>query len=485
MASKTHTVASNDLAWQPQREAGMPALVDQLVAHCQQCVQQHGLRAGTRMPSVRQLADSAGVSRDTVVQAYDRLVAQGLLQSRPGSGFFVAPQRRWQRSHKGSSSTPTLAPDAAFDTPYLLRNMFRPMDDVRFDGSTGLLPTHWMDHDMLNAAVRAVGRSAGMQLLGYGTPQGYLPLRQQLSAHLLAQGVAAHPEHELMTVSGVTQGMDLVLRSLLRPGDAVLVEDPAWFMVFGGLRALGVRVLGVPRRVDGPDTDVLAQLAQTYRPRLFITNTVVHNPTGFSLSLGVAHEVLRLAEQYGFDVLEDDTYADFHPGPAIRLAALDRWRRVVLVGGFSKTLAGSLRVGYIAAHADRIRQLTDAKLLCGLTSAELGERVVHRVLADGQYRKHVLRLRERIDSTRERCLRAVEGMGLQVVHEPVAGMFVWVDAQQDTEALSRRAAQEGLLLAPGVLFSPSQQPSTLLRLSVAIADDAACLQLLQRLLERR
>ena len=478
-----HAAASNALGWQPQRAPGMPPLVEQLVQHCLQLLAGHSLRAGTRLPSVRQLADSAGVSRDTVVQAYDRLVAQGVAHSRPGAGFFVSAQRLYSNNVDAKApQMPGLSADAAFDTSFLLRSMFRPTQGTQFDGSTGILPASWLDHDMLNTAVRSVGRSAGLQLLGYGAPQGYAPLRQQLAAYLLAQGLAVDPEHELMTVSGVTQGMDLVLRSLLRPGDTVLVEDPAWFLVFGLLRALGVQVLAVPRLRDGPDVDSLQRLAAAHRPKLFITNTVVHNPTGFGLSLPVAYDVLRLAEQHDFLILEDDTYADFAPQPPMRLATLDRLRRVVLVGGFSKTLAGSLRVGYIVAQPERICALTDAKLLSGLTSPELGERVVHRILAQGQYRKHVQRLRERLDTTRQRCLKLVEHLGLQVRQEPLAGMFVWVDAQQDTEVLARKAAAQGVLLAPGVLFSANQQASTMLRLPVSMADDPASMAVLGRCL---
>ena len=462
---------SNALGWQPLRDGSTTPLVEQLVSHCQQLLISHSLRAGTRMPSVRQLAESAGVSRDTVVQAYDRLVAQGLLNSRPGAGFFVSAQRSIHKPSKAFQ--PTLAADKAFDTPFLLRSMFRPVDGTQFDGSVGILPPSWLDHDMINAAVRHIGRTAGTQLLSYGAPQGYAPLRQQIATHLATQGLALDPEQSLMTVAGVTHGMDLLLRSHLRAGDAVLVEDPAWFMVFGMLRSLGVQVLPVPRLRDGPDLQALEQLAQAHRPKLFITNTAVHNPTGFSLSLGAAYDVLRLAEQYDFAILEDDTYADFHPGQPVRLATLDRLRRVILIGGFSKTLSGSLRVGYIAANPERIQRLTDAKLLSGLTTPELGERVVHRILAEGQYRKHVQRLRERIDHARQRCLRMVESWGWQVEHEPMAGMFVWADTGQDTEVLARKMASQGVLLAPGVLFSPQQSISTMLRLPVSMADDAS------------
>src|SRR5690606_17946623 len=151
---------------------------------------------------------------------------------------------------------------------------------------------------------------------------------------------------------------------------------------------------------------------------------------------------------------EDDTFADFHPGTPVRLAALDRLRRVLLIGGYAKTLGGGLRVGYIAGAPELIRRLVDSKLLSSPTSPELGEQVVYRILAQGQYRRHVGRLRERVNQTRSRCLDCLEQLGCHVEHKPSAGMFVWIDCGRDAQLLAREAIALGLLLAPGVLFSP-------------------------------
>ena len=459
-------VSAHSAVWSPLRGADA-TLVDQLTDHLVARIRNHGLRPGTRLPSVRVMAQEAGVSRFTVVQAYDRLVANGFVQSRRGAGFFVCSQ-----------SVPSAAPVSTgltlageFDTAFLLRSMFR--DDMRpnMPGGVGLLPTEWLDQELIAGAIRAVGRSAGRSLLGYGAPQGFRALRQQIASALQLQEVPAHPDHHLMTVAGVTQGLDLIVRTLVRPGETVLVEDPAWFLIFGRLASAGIKVVGVPRLADGPDVQALAALAQAHRPRLFILNTAVHNPTGHTLSPGVAYDVLRIAERYDFLLVEDDTYADFHPGSPVRLAALDRLNRVLLVGGYSKTLAASLRVGYIAASPELIAQLVDTKLLCGLTNPELGEQVLHRILADGQYRRHVDRLRKRVDTARESLLRALQSLNLSVDTVPSAGMFVWADCGCDSEVLARRAAQVGLLLAPGVLFSPSQTPSSKLRISVAAPEN--------------
>jgi len=434
------------------------------------------LRAGARLASIRDFAVAEGVSRFTVVQAYDRLVAAGFVESRRGAGFFVT-----HRPTPPLVPMPQPAAPARVEVSWLLRSMFSEAA-VGTPGGPGLLPVEWLDADMVAAAVRAVGRAARGGLLGYGHPRGFVPLRQQIAARLQADGIPAHPSHHLVTTAGVTQGLDLILRHLVQPGDTVLVEDPAWFLMFARLAAFGARVVGVPRGPDGPDLEALGRLAQEHQPKLFIINAAVHNPTGFSLSAAGAYGVLRAAEAYGFMVVEDDTYGDLHPGGAIRLAALDGLRRVIYVSGFSKMLAASLRVGFIAAPPELVQPLTDLKMLTGLTTPELGERVVHRILADGQYRRHVERVRLRVDDARERCLKLLASLGVRVHHAPHAGFFVWGDCGRDTQPLALAAAEQGLILAPGSLFSPDQRDSTLMRFSVAIVDDAASGRTLRALL---
>jgi DNA-binding transcriptional MocR family regulator len=166
----------------------------------------------------------------------------------------------------------------------------------------------------------------------------------------------------------------------------------------------------------------------------------------------------------------------------MRLSVLDRLDRVILVGGFSKMLAPSLRVGYVAAAPAMLQKLADLKMLAGLTSPELGERVVHRILADGQFRRHVERVRARVDDARERCARRLLELGMRIADMPHAGMFVWADCGRDGESLARAAARHNMLLAPGSLFSPSQAPSTYLRFSASMVDNAPAWQLLRQLM---
>jgi DNA-binding transcriptional MocR family regulator len=462
------TVAAPHLV--PQADA---TLVAQLTDDLSRRIEHQGLRPGTRLPSIRQMAEQAGVSRFTVVEAYDRLVAQGLVTSRRGAGFFV--QARRMPSTGQPAKTAKLAAPAQLDTRWMLRSMFgsTPIDGA-MPASAGLLPPDWLDADLIASAMRSVGRTAQSHLLGYGYPQGYGPLRQQIAALLQAQNLPVHPELNLLTTSGVTHGLDLVARLLVQPGDTVLVEDPAWYVVFGRLAAFGARLIGIPRTPNGPDMAWLEQAAAQHKPKLYIINSAVHNPTGYGMSPGAAYDILRIAEKHDFMVVEDLTYAEFHPNSAsslTRLAELDRLHRVILAGGFSKTLAASLRVGWLAAREDLVQRLSDLKMLGGLTSCELSERVVHRVLADGAYRRHVERVRLRIEEARARCLKRLLKLGYAVPHEPQAGMFIWADCGRDAEQLAREAAERGLLIPPGSLFSPTQAPSRMARISVSIADE--------------
>jgi DNA-binding transcriptional MocR family regulator len=234
---------------------------------------------------------------------------------------------------------------------------------------------------------------------------------------------------------------------------------------------MGIRPIGVPRTADGLDVERLDALATAHQPKLFMTNSVLHNPTGTSLSAANAHRVLRLAEAHDFHIVEDDILADLHPGRAHRIAALDQLNRVIYVGSFSKTLGAGLRVGFLAAHPDLARDLTAQKMLASLTTPELGERLVYQVLSDGYYRKHVDHLRARIARALEPAIRSLERAGLKLFHEPAAGMFLWAHAgeHRDAEALAAAAEQQGVILAPGSLFSPSQTRSPWMRFHVAYA----------------
>ena len=456
-------------------------LVDQIVRLIETKIDDRLLRSGTRMASIRNYADTLEVSRFTVVEAYDRLVARGYLESRRGSGFFV----RERSPLTGAAHT---APNPQqLDVVWLVRNMFRQLPPHRMPGS-GVLPHDWLDGSLIANGLRSVSRLNQNLLLHYGTPQGFYPLRQQLQLRLAEIEIAATPE-QIVTTSGVTQALDLVAREFAQAGDTILVDDPAWFLMFGSFAVLGIKVIGVPRQQDGPDIAVLCAMAALHRPKLYITNSVLHNPTSTSMSAAKAFQVLKAAEQFDFMIVEDDIYSDLHPGnqiqPATRVASLDQLQRVIYLGGFSKMLAANLRVGFIATSQELAYRLADRKMLSTLTTTEIGERVVYKVLSEGHYRKYVERVRAKLDPVRLSTAKRLEEIGIQVNLSSPAGMFLWVDAGCDTNALAETALEQGILLAPGSMFSPNQQPSTRMRINVAAMTDPAVWAFLARQIAAR
>jgi DNA-binding transcriptional MocR family regulator len=461
------------MSLQSKQDHRLPA---QLAARLAQRIETHALRPGTRLPSIRNCAVESRVSRSTVVEAYDQLIAAGLIESRRGSGFYVRLRHNGNPARKRAASQPL--PGTVLDVSWLLRAQRRQSPGSEQPGA-GLLPENWLDHELVAAAVRGVGRSRGSWLLKYGGVEGYLPLREALSTRLAQVGIDVSAE-QIITTAGATEAIDLAARRFLAPGDVVFVEDPAWFVMFARFAAFGARLVGVPRGPDGPDIAALESLLARERPKLFILNSVAHNPTGSCMSQTVAARVLDLAARHDFMILEDDIYGDLQGRHAVRLASLDDGRRVIYVGGFSKTLAANLRVGFVVAHPSLANELRDIKALTGLASSELCERVVARIIVERRYERLLENLRARLDDCRGRTADALVRMGVKIAGPPPGGMYLWADFGRDTNEIASAGSREGVLCAPGSLFSPTQLPSTWMRVAAATCLNDAAMKFLGR-----
>ena len=446
--------------------AGRGALVGQLVDAVRALVARGELANGEQLWSIRQLARELQVSTFTVAEAYDRLVAEGVVSARRGEGFF-AGARAPVRVHE-----PEL-PRQAADAFWLVDSLYEPPADAVCPGS-GWLPPAWLDDGSLARALRQVARGAEPAQLGaYGDPRGTPKLREWLARELAGQGIAASPAQLLLT-HGANQALTLAIAALTRPGDCVLVDDPGYCNLLIALQQAGVRVLGVPWTAQGPDTDALARLAAEHRPKAFFTNPRLHNPTGASYSMATLHRVLKLGELYDFWLVEDDVCAGLSRQGSPTLAALDGLHRVVYVGSLSKTLSPALRLGYVSAAPEVVDALTHHKMVSTLSSSELGERVALAALTDGQQRRRMARLQGQLACAREATLALCARVGLEVFAAGQEGMFVWarLPAGADGIALSASGVAEGVMLAPGAVFRPQQARCDYLRMNVAFSASA-------------
>jgi DNA-binding transcriptional MocR family regulator len=474
-------------------------LTEQLAERFAERIRSRLLPAGTRLPSVRECARQQGVSPYTVVAAYDQLQAQGLVEARSQRGFFVrdfvqngaqAQEGQAQaaiqnvagvalRAATGTGPLSSLPSGSRINATALIRGMFHQASTHPQPGA-GVFPSDWLETGFMAAAVRKVTGSRALQdgSLQYGDPMGDPGLRQVLARKLAGLGIPARVG-QIMTTVGATHALDIVSRTLLRPGDPVMVEEPGWSVEFARLDALGMRILPVPRHADGPDLAVMARYCEAHAPKLFVSVSVFHNPTGYCLSPGSAHQVLQLAQQHNFHVVEDDTYSHIAPEHATRLTVLDGLRRTIYVSGFAKILAPNWRVGYLAAPPDLVERLLDTKLLSTLTTPSILEKALALCIDQGQLRRHAARMRLRLAQARARSVQLALEAGCSFAAEP-AGLFGWVETGVDTDVLAQRMLDEGYLLAPGALFHASRQPCTLMRINFTTTQDAAFWRVFQR-----
>ena len=468
-------------------KAASQSLTEQLSARFAERIHSRLLAPGTRLPSIRECAMRQGVSPSTVVAAYDQLQAQGLVEARKNRGFYVRNQALALDPHAFITidSVADLPRAGGFHAQHvpvsataLIRGMFHGRSD-RPQPGMGVFPPDWLENTFLPAAVRRVTNAQSLQALSlqYGEPAGDVGLRQALSQKLMDLNVPAKPQ-QIITTVGATHALDIVSRTLLRAGDCVMVEEPGWAIEFARLDALGMRILPVPRGPDGPDLAIMGRYCELHQPKLFVSVSVFHNPTGYCLSPGSAHQVLQLANRFGFHVVEDDTYSHIAPEHATRLSALDGLQRTIYVSGFAKILAPGWRVGFLAAPQGLFERLLDTKLLATLTTPALLEKALAWCIEQGLLRRHAARIRVRLDQARSRTVQLALAHGCRFAAPP-AGLFGWVDTGVDTDRLAQRMLDLGYLLAPGALFHARRQPSTLMRINFATTQEAHFWQVFQ------
>jgi len=435
------------------------------------------LAAGDRLPSIRSFAATMRVAPSTVVEAYDRLAAEGLIRARPGSGFYVT-----------SAGLPPLSlasalpqRERAVDPFWVSRQSLDADREVMMPGC-GWLPAEYLPNDALRRALRHVARADDTILSGYGGSRGSPLLRRLLLGRFAEEGLEIGPEQLLLTSSG-TQSIDLVCRLLLRPGDTALVDDPCYFNFQALLRAHQVRVVSVPFTRSGPDTTKLESVLAAEKPRVYITNSALHNPTGATLSPQIAYRLLRAASDHGLTIIEDDIYADFEPEPSPRLAVLDGLDRVIRIGSFSKALSASVRCGYIAARADLIEDLIDLQVATHFGGpSPVATELIANVLAGGGYRKHMEDLRRRLAAARRRTAARLQALGIEPWLMPRGGFHLWCQLPDghDSADLARAALGQDIVLAPGNVFSAAQMASAFLRFNVVQSSDPRLFSVLRQ-----
>ena len=445
-----------------RRDIGV-SLVQQIVCQLRQLVDDRILRAGTRLSSIRDFARLHDVSVYTVAEAYDRLAAEHYLQARPRSGYFVCPVR----GGGGEGVVGVSGTQAAIE---LISGR---------EAGPDRWPPRWGDPEPMRQALRALALAPA----DVCPTQGHIALRRFVCAQFAACGIDAIPAATALA-HDVWHAIDLLLRGLGDPGRCILVDDPASPRLLAVLRAHGGQCIPVPRTEEGPDLVRLEALAIAHRPVLLLTQSVLHDPTGSRIAPAQAHRLLRLAEQHDFHIIDHDGEGMLADPPMPRLATLDQLNRVIQVGAIGGPwLAadmGGVQVAYVAAarpHVARFLALLEATG----GGSRLEQHLAYLVLTDGDWRRSMRRLRERVARAARSLHRALAAAGYEIAHGSENAVFLWARGAtlEHADDLRRRAHARGIPIVPGASCRVDGGNVAWFRLNVAQASEAGLVALLQ------
>lgn len=445
-------IASPSIALDP----GLPAsLISQLVAAITEQIHTGTLLTQERLPSIRRMATLCNVSPITVANAYTRLVSAGLLDVRDRGGYYV----------KTSSLQATQRPP--IDSLWLLQHAYEDNAPI-IKAGCGWLAQPYIFANAVKQGLKALEQSPHLaSMLDYGSPYGLTELRRAIR-RLLAKRDIPCAEDGIILTHGASQALELVLRTLTQPDDTVLVDDPGYCNLYPLLQSLGLNAVGIARTHAGPSPELFERALKTHQPKLFITTSILHNPTGSCVTTDNVAAIHALAIKHGVAIIEDNIFLDLAPESQPCHARHDKLQNVIHIGSFSKTIAPGLRVGYLACAPDVGKRILRYKMAASLTSAGLNEATVLHIIKTGQYGPHLTDLRERLFQAQKTVCQSLVAVGMTLSLRPMGGLFVWARFRKDvtTHAIAERAAAEDILLAPGSLFRPERSESQWFRFNV-------------------
>ena len=448
-----------------------------------QLIREGTLTSGQRLPGTRQLADLLELNRQTIVAAYDEGLAQGWLESRSGSGTYVAahfPEVKPQPLTSGDSDA--IAPRYGIidnqpgytveSLDFLARPILTDHSGLRLDD--GFPDIRLAPIEELSRAYRSYFRWGNpQQHFGYGDTKGHPLLREQLSIHLNeTRGLRTTPDNVLIT-RGSIMGLHLTCQVLLRPGNVVVTGETTWAGATMNIRKTGASVLTVPVDQHGMDVERLADLCQKQPIRMVFVTPHHHYPTTVTLRADRRIQLLQLAEQYGFVILEDDYDYDFHylSRPILPLASADRNGMVVYVGSLTKSVAPAFRVGYVVAPTALIDELARLRRIIDRQGDPMLEFAVGQLFKTGDLKRHFRKSLCTYQARRDRFCDLLTTQLSDTVSftKPDGGMAVWATFNSgiDMDVLAQRAGREGLFLSSGISHNPPDQQLNSTRLGFA------------------
>lgn len=452
------------------------------------------LPAGHRLLSTRELATQLNIHRKTVVQSYDELLAQGWLESHAGSGTFVAthlPEMKPQQLLSDAVNPAKTAGFAFKETPHLDKEVVRSTFNLHLDD--GFPDARLAPVEELSRAYRSQLLTGNAYMrLGYGDTQGSSWLRQELSVYLnTTRGLKTTADNVLIT-RGAIMGTYLMCTSFLQTGDNVVVPSISWAGGNMNFTQAGANLIRVGVDEYGMNVDQLEDICKKMPVRMVYVTSHHHYPTTVALRADRRIQLLRLSEQYGFIIFEDDYDYDFHylSKPLLPLASADQAGMVLYCGSFTKTISPAFRIGYLVASENVIRHLSKLRRIIDRQGDVMLENAMAELLQNGVIQKH---LRKSLRVYRERrdlfCRMLKEELSDYIQFQvPDGGMAVWTvfDPKINLVTLAQRAQEKQLYFSDGIWHHNADQQSNATRLGFASCTPQeleSCMEILSGLLK--
>ncbi|MCI0395997.1 MAG: PLP-dependent aminotransferase family protein [Chloroflexi bacterium] len=441
-------------------------LYQQLYSHLQAAILSGELKGGLKLPSTRVLAGELGVSRNTILNAYEQLAAEGYLESVEGSGTFVArvlpdllfttPGRKVPRQPRRTGpDQPRFSDHARLQLAAPLMAALRPSgNELPRPFRFGMPAVDAFPYQLWSRLVVRQARRLPASALTYQDPAGYGPLREAIAAHVtVSRRVHCTPE-QIVIVSGSQGALDLASRMLINPGDPVWLEDPGYLSARGAFLGAGAHIVPVP--IDEEGLVVEAGIARAPQARLVYITPSHQFPLGVTMSLARRLALLDWARRAGATILEDDYDSEyrFAGRPLAALQGLDDAGRVIYIGTFSKVLFPALRIGYLILPPPLVDAFLTVRSLIDIHAPILEQAALADFMVEGHFTRHLRRMRTLYAGRRAVLLEAVRELPLEI-DSPEAGMYCigWLPDGMDDVSVVRQAAAQGLDLTPVSRFS--------------------------------
>lgn len=460
-------------------------------ARIRECIQSGRLADNERLPADRELAQLLKLDRSTIARAYDELEAAGLVVSQVGRGTFVTARAALRAAGAGAGAVEAKPRSAAVHQPegivwaeklsrasqttaaIVSRQVMPPAAGSGCISFAGGIPTQeFFPHkEFQEITALLLSGSRSLDLFGYSPPEGHPALRAEVRNYLCRQGIFASDD-EILILSGSQQGLDLVCRTLVDPGDVVLMEDPSYFLAICNFAAGGARLIPVPVDEEGLRLDILDGVMSRQRAKLLYVMPSFQNPTGSTLSAEKRKDLLALARFHQVAILEDNFVGDLSYDGAAQpsLRSLDQGGGTVIYQGtFSKALCPGLRLGWLVAPPVVMSRLRLAKRSCDLSTNSMAQVVAAEYLGEGLYERHLSCVQAAYRARRDAMCQALDSQlgELLTWRKPQGGMFIWakLPAGYSARELLSFAGKQGVYFSPGDMFFLGNDRFEFLRLS--------------------